>query len=385
MAKYGITEDGFVRKTRQEIEEDLILKTKNKMGEGFNTSDKNPWVKFLKIISYPISLYWMALESLYNNRWIGTATGQTLDEVVQYLGLNRREGTKAVVDLDFTGDNLTFIPEGFLVETDEKVPIQFGTVESGYIESGSLTLQARAVEKGTDGNVNVGTLTEIVNPISGLDSVTNPTIAEGGSDREEDWELRERYYDSYDKAGGSTITSIRANILQETDVTDCIVLENYTETTDGNGLPMKSIEAIVYGGTDEDIADAIFQKKAGGIRPHGDTTIQVTDELGTNHPISFTRAVGVEIHIDMDLNTNEDYPIDGDGKVKEELTRYIEKLPIQEDVIYKKLYDVIFNVEGVYDVNSLYLGTSASPTGETNIDIGEKEVSIASEDWIVIA
>ncbi len=386
MPDYGITEDGFVRKTREEIEEDLILKTKNKMGNDFNTSDKNPWVKFLKIIAYPISLYWMALESLYNNRWIGTATGQTLDEVVQYLGIKRRSGTRAVVDLEFEGDNLTFIPEDFLVETDEKEPIQFETVESGYIEDGSVTLQAEAVEKGEDGNVSADTLTEIVNPISGLDEVNNPEEAQGGSDREEDWELRQRYYDSYDRAGGSTTTAIRANILEETDVTACLMLENITMEENDDGLPPKSFEAVVYGGVDEEVAEAILDKKPAGIEPYGEISVLVDDVSGEEKEVGFSRAEGVDIYIDIELETDDSFPSDGEEEIKEEIVDYItDDLSIADDVIYKKIIDLIFNIDGVVDVTELFIGTSSDPTGEENIEIDSREVAVIEDDWIVIS
>lgn len=384
MADYGLTKDGFKRKTREQIVEDMKLSLKNKFNN-LNMTDKNPLIKIIKVVSYPIALYWSALETLYNNRWISTATNSTLDEVVQYLGLTRRQGTKAVADVEFSGDDLTFIPEEFLLETVAEEPIQFQTTTSGYINSGSITLQVEALDAGIDGNVAANTITEVVNPISGLDSITNPDAAQGGSERETDQELRERYYDSYDRAGGSTLTAIRANILENTGVTACLMLENYSMDTDSNGLPPKSFESIVYGGVDEEIIQAIFDKKPAGIESYGDISGEIDDEIGRTHTISFSRAALVDIYVSMTIERSSDFPYDGEDEIKSEILNYItNELSINNDVIYTKLFDLIYNTVGVDDITELYLGTSASPTNTSNVTIGFNEVPYSEEDWVVI-
>lgn len=384
MADYGITKDGFKKKSREQIVEDMKLALKNKFNN-LNMTDKNPLIKIIKVVSYPIALYWSALESLYNNRWISTATDSTLDEVVQYLGLTRRQGTKAVANVTFSGDDLTFIPEEFLLETVAEKPIQFQTTESGYIGGGSITLQVEALETGIDGNVAANTITEVVNPISGLDSVTNTDEAQGGGERETDQELRERYYESYDRAGGSTLTAIRANILENTGVTACLMLENYTVSVDENGLPPKSFESIVYGGVDAEVIEAIYDKKPAGIESHGNISGTIDDEVGRTHTISFSRAAPVDIYISMEIVRGSNFPLDGEEKIKSEIVDYINsELSINESVIYTRLFDLIYNVVGVDDVTSLTLGTSASPTGTSNVEIEFDEVPHTEEDWIVI-
>ncbi|MCF8020856.1 MAG: baseplate J/gp47 family protein [Vallitaleaceae bacterium] len=384
MADYGITKDGFKKKSREQIVEDMKLALKNKFNN-LNMTDKNPLIKIIKVVSYPIALYWSTLESLYNNRWISTATDSTLDEVIQYLGLTRRQGTKAVTNVTFSGDDLTFIPEEFLLETVAEKPIQFQTTESGYIGGGSITLQVEALETGIDGNVAANTITEVVNPISGLDSVTNTDEAQGGGERETDQELRERYYESYDRAGGSTLTAIRANILENTGVTACLMLENYTVSVDENGLPPKSFESIVYGGVDAEVIEAIYDKKPAGIESHGNISGTIDDEIGRTHTISFSRAAPVDIYISMEIVRGSNFPLDGEEKIKSEIVDYINsELSINESVIYTRLFDLIYNVVGVDDVTSLTLGTSASPTGTSNVEIEFDEVPHTEEDWIVI-
>jgi len=394
MADYGITENGFKRKTREQIIEDMKLGLKNNFNN-LNMTDKNPMIKLAKVISYPIALYWFTLESIYNNRWISTATGHTLDEVVQYLGLKRQEGTKSVADVVFDGADLTEIPENFLVKTAEQEPVQFKTVESGFIDGGSIILQVQALEDGKNGNVAARTITEVVNPISGLDLIDNPSSAQGGIERETDHELRERYIQSYDRAGGSTTNSIRANILEETDAITSIILENITMSTDSNGLPPKSFESIVYGGVNENIAQAIFDKKPAGIESFGNISVLLDDDSGNEQAVGFSRASEISIYVDMDISTDSNlFPSDGNTQIKDEIIEYIGGelsdgsysmgLSISGDVFYNKIIDLIFNVTGVEDVNTLYIGISSSPTGEVNTSVNFREVALTDSSWIVI-
>ncbi len=111
------------------------------------------------------------------------------------------------------------------------------------------------------------TVKEITNPMDGVSACTNPAAIDGGRGRETDEEFRDRYYQSVDYAGGVNADAIAGEIMQNVDaVYSAICYENDTDETDALGLP-HSIEAIVYGGLDADIAQAIFRRKAAGIRP----------------------------------------------------------------------------------------------------------------------
>ena len=51
--------------------------------------------------------------------------------------------------------------------------------------------------------------------------------------------------------------------------------ENYTDTTDGDGIPPHSIWAIVAGGTDADIGAVLYAKKTAGAGFLGDVSVNV--------------------------------------------------------------------------------------------------------------
>ena len=367
--------NGFERKTRVEIVDDMKAKVRNLWSNDINLGNNSLLGLLIQLFSYPISLLWFGLEAIYNAMDINAAVGQDLDNLAKKIGIRRYSSAKAVGEVTFTGDNNVLIPEGFQVETDEDEPKVFETTEQVIITSGSITVEIVSIEGGSEYNVPSNTITGMTEVLAGIDDVTNAAETFGGRDRETDTELRERYFQSLDRAGGSTTTSVRANVLEETETSDCIILENITMEVDGNGLPPKSLETIVFGGTNQAIANAIFEKKPGGIEPFGSITETVIDASGNSQDVGFSRATGINIYIKAELITNSDYPADGDNQVISEIEDYINNLSINENVIYRKIIDVIFNITGVVDVNALYLDTVDPPTGESNITIGFREVS----------
>lgn len=371
--------NGFERKTRTEIVDDMKSKVRNLWSNDINLGNNSLLGLLIQLFSYPISLLWFGLEAVYNAMDINAAEGQDLDNLAKKIGIRRYSSAKAVGEITFEGDDNVLIPEGFQVETDEDEPKVFETTEQVIITSGSITVEIISIEGGSEYNVSSNTITEMTEVISGIDDITNEEETFGGRDRETDTELRERYFKSLDRAGGSTTTSVRANVLEETETSDCIVLENITMSEDDNGLPPKSFETIVFGGTNQAIADAIFEKKPAGIEPYGSITETVIDDSGNDQDVSFSRAEGVNIYVEVDLVTNEDYSSDGDSDVIDEIEEYINNLSINENVIYRKIIDVIFNVTGVVDINSLYIDTEDPPTNEENISIGFREVSDIGE------
>lgn len=388
---------GFDRKTRVEIVDDMKAKAKNLFGNDVNLAINSPLGILIQLFSYPLSLLWLALEKIYNAMSYKTATGQDLDNRAKNIGITRHPAAKATGEVEFTGDEGVNIPEGYILETDSDPAIQFETTEEVTIDStGTAIAEIVAVEAGSSGNVSANTITEIVNPISGLDSVKNPNPSQGGRNRETDSELRLRYEDSLDRPGGSTANSIRANILERTEASNCLVLENVNniDNANGNGLPAKSFEAVVLGGVNQDIAESIFEKKPAGMEAYGGISNIITDDAGLEKTVAFSRATKVDIYVSADIETNSNYPSGGDNQVIDEIIDYIggintegdsvTGLNIGQDVIRNKIISLVYNIDGVFDVNSLTIGVDSTSLSANNISIGFREVSRSETSFIEV-
>jgi len=143
--------------------------------------------------------------------------------------------------------------------------------------------------------------------------------------------------------------------------------------------PPKSIEAVVVGGTDVDVANKLWLVKAGGILTHGNTSEIIEDSGGDEHAIKFSRPIPKYAWADIEitLNSEEDFPADGLEQVQVNFIEFGLTLGIGDDYILQKFYAPIYDVSGIASV-VLTIGVTDTPAGSpalvgTNIAIGETE------------
>lgn len=395
MNEWGVTQFGFRRMTYADIIADMERKAQDLFGADIDLSSVSPLALFLRVVAYALALAWYVAEKVYYAAYVDTSTGQSLDYAVKFAGISRLAPTPAKRMLRFTGDEGTVITQGFLVETPAGPP-RFATVAEAVIPaSGEVEILAIAVEPGTAGNLAPGTLTRIVNPIAGIEAVTNIDSEDNidGTDRENDRELRERYELSLAKGGASTRPSIAASILEVPGVRSVKVFHNTAMVVDADGRPPKSVEAVVVGGTDESVAQAILDTLAAGIEPYGTVTVLVEDNGGELQTVRFSRAVAVDVYVSVTVTVNSQYPSDGDTQIADNIIAYIggadstgeyhRGTGLGEGVIYSRIIAACYEVEGLVDV-SVTLGTAPNPTGMANISVGDRELVETSLDKVVV-
>jgi len=392
MPDFGLTGKGLRRKRYADVLESMESRARELFGENVNLTERSPLGLFLRLIAWSIGTVWQVVEDVYNSAFVDTAEGHNLDRVALYIGITRRPALRATGTAKFTGDDTTVIEEGFKITTEDD--IEFETTESGEIDAGDVTLNIRAVEPGTDGNVPADTITKIVNPIEGLDSVTNEEETEGGRNKETDAELRQRYIDSVGKGGASTIDSIRASLLDIDEVRAALVIENNTMEEDEDGRPPKSFESYVLDGDAKDIAKTILKTKAAGIQAHGTESETVEDDAGQEHTIGFTYADEVNIEVNITKTTSEEYPEDGDERMVTEVVKYIggtdedgsvyAGLSMGEDVIYTQIIKACYRVPGLDDVD-VTINKVGEAAGTENISIALTEVAETDHEKVTVS
>ena len=240
--------------------------------------------------------------------------------------------------------------------------------------------------------VPAGTLDIIVNPIAGLNNINNIEAGTTGTDVETDEALRVRRRNLLTGIGAATDEAIRAAVLQEIDgVSACVVISNRTLSTI-SGRPPKSFETVVAGGDEDEIAEKIWLNMPSGIEPHGSITKTVIDSAGNSQTIKFSRPTNIYIWVEVDyeLNSEEDFPPDGEVAIKTAIVAYGQtNFGIGKDVIRQRLATAIYTVDGIGDI-VIRLGsetTPATPPGsftENNIIIADNEVSIWDETQIEV-
>ena len=387
--EWGVTERGFRRPTYVELLNAIEYKARELFGERANLTVRSPLGIFLRIFAWMLNILFALMEDVYNSRFVDTAVGTSLYNLGRAIGLSLLPAQKASGYITFTGAAGTAIPSGFLVKT--VAGYQYAVLVDGRIGAdGTVILPVQAVGTGADYNADAGTVKEIVNPLDGVSSCVNASAMTGGRWRESDEEFRDRYYKSVDFAGGVNADAIAGEILQNVEgVYSAICYENDTDEVDALGLPPHSFEVVAYGGLDEEVAKAIFRRKAGGIQTYGGKTIPVVALNGQSYDIHFSRPATVPIYIKVyDLETDTNFPWDGESRIKAALISFIGGdvqggLPIGTDVLYMALPGAILSVPGVVDF-SLSIGTSAAALAVKNIVIGTREKAVTNADAITI-
>lgn len=396
MADWGVTERGFRRKTYDEIISTMEERAKDLFGPHIDLSSASPLALFLRIVAFALSLLWAVAERVYSSAYVDTATGQSLDYAVKYAGIVRRPASPARRLVQFSGDPGTLVPEGFLVETEDGA-VRFATVEAVLIgPGGTVEVMTEAEMPGAVGNISAGQIDTITNPLPGISEVIgidDPRNVDG-LDRETDRELRERYVLSLAAGGASTIDSIRASVLAVRGVRTANVFANRTMETDDDGRPPKSVEVIVLGGSDEDVARAILNTIAAGIEPFGDVEVPIEDAGGQEQLIRFNRAQVIDIYVNIEVETSAAYPADGDDRVRDAVIAYIggvdtegvthAGLSLGQHVVWTAVIQAARSVPGVIDV-SVTIGTEPNPTGTSNIPVGARQVAETAHDKVVVS
>lgn len=133
-------------------------------------------------------------------------------------------------------------------------------------------------------------VTKMINNITGFTAVTNMLEPTYGRKRETDIELRQSYIAKSALRSNTMIESIVAELLNNVkDVESASGYENDLDVVNDMGMPPHSVEIIVEGGDNAEIAKAIFRRKAGGIQTHGNTVVNVPGEYGDTIPVRFNR------------------------------------------------------------------------------------------------
>lgn len=352
-------------------------------GEDANLSERTPLGKFIRLQAYQRAEDNEEAEMLYHSRFVDTSEGIVLEQNVTRALISRKEWRKATGEVTFNLDRNIKVPAGSLVQT--RYGVKFQTLKEIYaFDAGEHTVDIEALEYGAIGNVEVGEIVVVGNPMPGINSVTNTIALRDGQDEETDAELIKRYYDSLGKLGNRRVESIKAKVLDEVEgVRACVVIENDTMQEDADGRPPKSFETILLGGEPADIARKIFEAKPGGIQAYGSIVKDVNDSHGMVHKIGFTYAAVVPVHVKVYVKKTRDYPINGDDQIKEQVVKYIGGtyenelhggVGMSENVIVSRCESRMFVVDGVKDVR-VELSTDGTAFKNENVLIAFPQVA----------
>ncbi len=187
-------------------------------------------------IGREIATVYQQINQAYLSAFIDTAEGKSLDLVVAILGITRKTKDFAVGLVTFFRDptikgNIT-IPQATLLAT-AKGEVTFQTTEPRTLQRGQVRIdvpiRAGDAFKGAKGKVEAGKITDLSQPIAGIDRVSNLEATFLGSEGETDQQLRDRAKAALRGLGKATLLALTRAILEGG--------ATLTEVWDPNGPP----------------------------------------------------------------------------------------------------------------------------------------------------
>lgn len=375
-----IDASGLVIPSYIDLRDYLIESFKSIYGQNGYLDVDSADYQWISIVALRIHDSMSSNQLIYNNRGPQTAIGSGLDQIVKLNGITRTGASYSTCELLITGVAGTVIANG---EVTDASGYRWSLPSSVTIPSGgSISVTATCQTIGTISAL-VGDITTIGTPTAGWTSVNNESASTIGLPIETDAALRIRQALSVAMPSMNLLTGTVSAIAALENVTRYNVIENYTNEYDANGNPPHSLTCIVEGGSDADIADAIWLNRGIGPYVNGDVVVSVSDPI-TNivTPIRFYRPTYMPIYITAYIEgySNKGYTSATTLAIQQALTDYLNGLQIGADVTISALYAAAMEVaEDIYDpLFSITLMTAsnvASPQTGNDVIIGFNEVA----------
>lgn len=333
------------------------------------------------------------LQQAYNSKDPNKASGVDLDVIASLTGTSRSDGTPSTVSgfvLTGVASPVTTVPSGTIFESS--VTGSRWTLDQTWTLDGTGTAIVDitcTVDGPTEADAN--TINRIITTVPGLTSCNNPTPATPGTEIETDSSLRVKRATSVGRPGNNQIDSMLGELYAVSGVRRVKVYENDTNIPDSNGLPPHSIAPIIDGGTDANVAMAIYIKKNPGVALYQAGTPISVDVTSPTYPdnvktIKFSRPVYVDMVIAVTIKDDGSLPsntqelirkafIDfaAGGLVPAEYGFKVDGFDIGESIPYSTLYTPINKVIGQY--GNSYVQTLTVNGNTTNVAIAFNELS----------
>ncbi|QEM43048.1 baseplate wedge protein [Escherichia phage vB_EcoM_4HA13] len=362
--QYGVTTNGFVRKPINAILTSLNNKFIAAFGTNFDVSPESPDGQVIGIITDEVDQCWNQSQQVFNAYRPGAMSGVGLDNICELTGVVRYVNTKTRVTVYCDGTSGSIVPAGSVVGDGTMT----FTLDTDVVLPGDVTAVADVAGAYY---VAPGTINKIITEgISGWTSVTNADSGTTGVTYETDPEFRARRDKTTAILSSATVESIYA-ALSDLNLTYIRIRDNDSGAAIG-AQPAGTVFVVVDGGSKNDIARRIYSVKTGGVPTFGTESITIMDSKGYPHPINFSRSSNTEIFVTGTFKRRASANISSNDAAKtlqEVMINYLNSLQPGEDVIWSELFKPLMDATSYIEIDSLFIGTTANPTGIASIEL----------------
>ena len=369
----------------------------------------------------------LGIENVNPNQINRHLEDEDLDELVEIVGIQRRQGTRSLTTLRvFSRDNSAVtVPEGtpfgtdpdargnFLrfVTTEQRVipedPDEDDDTEGEDLRGTFKEVEAEAVEVGERYNVPEGSISHMPDPPSGVDSVTNVTQAVGGEDREDNEDLRQRAKEeAVSSSDGGTLGGI-ATFLRELSNAGEVRVEDFPDGNNADRVDVQypHTDVVVAGGAGEEGATDHISvqdlRPVDEVRQNIQTARRESDELlyDVDEAIELSRPSGIRHflvrpdNISVGVNTVLVGDSINTSRVSDKITQQFSRAGIGDNIFQDRTIQTILNADEDIDFidqislvvqDEAFLPPSESEEFTFTDENDNYELAVDSEDLLVV-
>ncbi|HAW6840124.1 TPA: hypothetical protein JKF31_000855 [Escherichia coli] len=319
-----ITENGLSVPDIADVLAGRLTDMSTALGGGASQSLSSPQGQIAQSDTEIIAQEYDKLLCLFNQINPDFSTGRFQDGIGRIYFMERIAAQGTVVTATCIGQVGTTIPAGSTaIDTNGYIyrSIDIATIPA----SGSIDVQ---FVNNTTGPIPcaAGALNQIYRAVSGWDAITNASPGVVGVDVESRIAFETRRKQSVARNSRNQDASTLSALLATNGVLDAYVWSNRTAATVNQGatnfpVVAHSIYICVYGGTDEDVAESIFQTYNPGANLNGDTSYTVYDNVNYLPPypsyvMQWQKATPTRVYFSVELDRSLNPPSDITSQVK---------------------------------------------------------------------
>ena len=302
-------------------------------------------------ISQELAKAYIEQEDLVNMAFVRNGFFNYLDLKCEEYGIYRKEGTKAVGEVIFTGENGTSISNGTILYSND---LYFVVLNDSDITENQAELVVEALEVGKQYNLLANTRLIASEQINGVTDIYVKTDITNGTDIESDEELRDRYFDTIKKSYTSgNVAHYEAWTTEVSGVGLCKVypLKN------GNG----TVEVVI---TDSNMLGASSE-----LIESVKANIEEKRPIGAN--VSVVSATEKVVNITANITLASGYSVE---EIKSDFankaTEYLKEISFKSSYVSNaRLGNLLLDTNGVFDYTEFKINNLT-----TNIALSDIEV-----------
>lgn len=376
--------NGIVVADTADIKETVQQEFKDALGADISLEDSTPQGRLIDMETEARVNVIENNVNVANSINFNQAFGITLDAWGANFDLPRGAAKSSSVTATVTGVAGTVISAGSQAST-QAGDVFYAENQIVIGQDGTATGTFLSLNKGAI-SCAVGQLTKIIDGTLGWETINNTSPAILGNLRESDEDYKQQFYDSGLFTGMSLVEDYNNAIMNVDNVQSCYVRDNGENSSvvyDTVTIDAHSVFICVDGGNNNDIANAIFQRKSGGCGytalTNQSVTVDVVDATyGDTYSVTFNRPAEIQIYAAVTVDANVSASANLQTQIQNAVFNYINSLKIGADLLVLSLASAINTAVPGVSLTSLTIGTTSGSLSTSNIEIHINEVAKAT-------